>query len=70
MEHLFFKDGDYEAVGGFFIRNDLKKFFSQLRESGLNPVGLKVDEDDLILEVIVEKNQAYIDKYENNNDAT
>jgi hypothetical protein len=65
MEHTFFKDGDYEAVGGFYIRNDLKKFINTLKESGLNPVGLKVDDKSFNLEVIVERNEAYIDKYEN-----
>lgn len=64
MEHLFFKDGEYEAVGGFFVRNTLKEFFNTLKKEGLNPVGLKVDDESFNLEVIVEKNQAYIDKCE------
>ena len=25
-ELTFWKDGDYEAVGGYYIRNDLKTF--------------------------------------------
>lgn len=64
MEHTFFKDGEYEAVGGIFIRNDLKKFFQNLKNKGLNPVGLKVDDESFNLEIIVERNQAYIDMYE------
>lgn len=66
MEHIFFKDGDFEAVGGFYIRNDIKLFFNKLKETGLNPVGLKIDDESLNLEVIVERNQAYIDNYEKN----
>lgn len=69
MEHLFFKDGDYEAVGGIFVRNNIKEFFNTLKAKGLNPVGLKVDDESFNLEVIVEKNQAYIDNYEKNNNA-
>lgn len=65
MEHLFFKDGAYEAVGGFFVRNNIKEFFKSLQDKGLNPVGIKVDDESFNLEVIVEKNQAFIDNYEN-----
>jgi hypothetical protein len=63
MEHIFFKDGEYEAVGGFFIRNNLKEFFKILTDKGLNPIGLRIDES-LNLEVIVERNEAYINSYE------
>jgi len=54
-----------EATGGFFIRNDLKTFIDNLEENGLNPVGISYD-GTLNLEIIVERNQAFIDKYENN----
>lgn len=64
MEYLFFKDGEYEAVGGIFVRNDIKTFFNTLKDKGLNPVGIKIDDESFNLEVIVEKNQAYIDMYE------
>jgi ABC-type Fe3+-citrate transport system substrate-binding protein len=67
MEHIFWKDGDFEARGGIFVRSELRNFFDKLKESGLNPVGIKID-DTLNLEVIVERNQAYIDKYESTND--
>lgn len=40
------------AKGGYFIRNDLFKFIKMLRDSGLEPVGLKI-EDGWNLEVIV-----------------
>lgn len=47
------KDGfEGEAQGGYFIRNDLFKFIQKLRDSGLEPVGIKI-EDDWNLEVIV-----------------
>jgi hypothetical protein len=65
MEHIFFKDGDFQAMGGFYVRNNLKEFLNTLQAAGLNPVGLKVDDESFNLEVIVERNQAYIDKYEN-----
>ena len=54
-----------EAAGGFFIRNDLKNFIENLEENGLNPVGISYD-GTFNLEIIVEKNQVFIDKYENN----
>lgn len=41
------------AKGGYFVRNDLSKFFEKLRGAGLKPVGISVDES-LNLEVIVE----------------
>ena len=47
------KDGvDGVVQGGFFIRNDLFKFLRKLRESGYEPVGIKI-EDDWNLEVRV-----------------
>lgn len=64
MEHTFFKDGEYEAVGGFFVRSNLKEFFKTLKDKGLNPVGLKIDDESFNLEVMVEKNQAFIENFE------
>ena len=52
-ELTFWKDGDYEAVGGYYIRNDLKTFLQQLIDAGHEPVGIKVDMESLNLEVIV-----------------
>jgi hypothetical protein len=52
-EILFWKDGDYAANGGFFIRNNLKEFLQTLIDAGHEPVGIKVDMDSLNLEVIV-----------------
>lgn len=52
-EILFWKDGDYTAKGGYFVRNDLKTFLQTLRDNGLEPVGIKVDMDSFNLEVIV-----------------
>lgn len=50
---MLWKDGfEGEAKGGFFIRNDLFKFLRMLRESGYEPVGIKI-EDNWNLEVIV-----------------
>lgn len=57
MEHIFWKDGQYEATGGIFVRNNLKEFFQTLKTKGMNPVGLKIDDESFNLEVIVEKNQ-------------
>lgn len=51
----FWKDGDYNARGGYFIRNNLKEFFGKLIESGLEPVGLIVDLESFNLEVIVKE---------------
>lgn len=52
-EILFWKDGDYTAKGGYFVRNNLKDFLQTLKDSGLEPVGIKVDMDSFNLEVIV-----------------
>jgi hypothetical protein len=51
----FWKDGDYNARGGYFIRNNLKEFFNKLIENGLEPVGLIVDLESFNLEVIVKE---------------
>ena len=51
----FWKDGDYNARGGYFIRNNLKEFFGKLIDSGLEPVGLIVDLESFNLEVIVKE---------------
>ena len=50
---IFWKDGDYEAQGGFFIRNNLKEFFQTLIDAGHEPVRIKVDMESFNLEVIV-----------------
>ncbi len=64
MEHIFWKDGDFEGRGGIFIRNNLKEFFKKLQENGLNPIGLKIDIESFNLEVIVEYNECYRILYE------
>ena len=51
----FWKDGDYNARGGYFIRNNLKEFFGKLIDSGLEPGGLIVDLESFNLEVIVKE---------------
>jgi len=53
MEIMFWKDGDYTAKGGFYVRNNLKEFLNTLIEAGHEPVGIKVDLDSFNLEVIV-----------------
>jgi len=53
MELTFWKDGDYTAKGGFYVRNNLKEFLNTLIEAGHEPVGIKVDLDSFNLEVIV-----------------
>ena len=53
QEIYFFKDGDYDAQGGFFVRSDLKVFINKLIEAGYKPVGIKVDLDSFNLEVLV-----------------
>ncbi len=51
----FWKDGSYNARGGYFIRNNLKEFFGKLIESGLEPVGIIVDLESFNLEVVVKE---------------
>ena len=48
-------DFDGTAVGGYFIRNNLKEFISRLNETGRKVVGIKFD-GTFNLEVIVEAN--------------
>jgi hypothetical protein len=57
-EILFWKDGDYAARGGFFVRNNLKEFLKTLVDAGHEPVGIKVDMDSLNLEVIVKATES------------
>lgn len=52
-EITLWKDGDYVAKGGFFIRNNLKDFIKVLIDSGHEPVGIKIDSDSYNLEVMV-----------------
>jgi len=52
-EMIFWKDGDYDAVGGFFVRSELKTFINKLIEAGHEPVGIKIDLESFNLEVIV-----------------
>lgn len=52
-EIIFWKDGSYEAKGGFFVRNTLKEFLTRIIESGRDPVGIKIDLKSFDLEVLV-----------------
>lgn len=52
---FFWKDGNYEARGGIFVRNEIKTFFSQLIEKGIEPVGIVVDLESFNLEIIIKK---------------
>lgn len=51
------KDGEYGAKGGYFIRNNLKDFFQTLIDNGLEPVGIQVDMESYTLEVIVKHDE-------------
>jgi len=52
-ELIFFEQGfQGNAEGIYFIRNDLFKFFRKLRTSGLEPVGIKIN-DDWNMEIMV-----------------
>jgi hypothetical protein len=51
----FWKDGDYAAKGGYFVRSEIKTFLNKLVDSGLEPVGIIVDLESFNLEVIVKE---------------
>jgi hypothetical protein len=51
----FWKDGDYAARGGYFVRSEIKTFLNKLIENGLEPVGIIVDLESFNLEVIVKE---------------
>jgi len=51
----FWKDSEYNARGGYFIRSEIKTFLNKLIESGLEPVGIIADLDSFNLEVIVKE---------------
>jgi len=53
-EMIFWKDGDYDAQGGFFIKSELKTFINKLIEAGHKPVGIKIDLESFNVEVFVE----------------
>lgn len=52
------------AVGGYFVRNNLKQFIEKLNEHGRKVVGIKFD-GSFNLEVIVEANEEEKTKIEN-----
>lgn len=51
----FWKDGEYVAKGGYFVRSEIKTFFKKLLDVGLEPVGIIVDLESFNLEVIVKQ---------------
>jgi hypothetical protein len=53
-ELFFWKDGDYDAKGGYYIKNDLKVFINKLIEAGHNPVGIRIDLESFLVELFVE----------------
>ena len=53
----FWKDGEYAAEGGYFVRNNLKEFMQMIIDSGKEPVGVIVDLESFNLEVIVKVKQ-------------
>ena len=56
-ELMFWKDGDYDAQDGIFVRSDLSAFIKKLIKTGHEPVGIKIDLDSFNLEVIVKAKQ-------------
>ena len=53
-KQIFWLDGwEGRAKGGYYIRNNLKEFFSKLKEKGMKPVGIAYD-GSYNLEIIVE----------------
>jgi acyl CoA:acetate/3-ketoacid CoA transferase alpha subunit len=52
-EITFWKDGEYVAKGGYFIRNNIKEFINTLIESGYEPIGIKIDIESYNVEVMV-----------------
>lgn len=50
---IFWKDGDYEIEGTYFVNNDLKTFINKLIETGHEPVGIKIDQESFNLEILV-----------------
>lgn len=51
----FWVDGEYNARGGYYIRNNLKDFFKKLIDVGLEPVGVIVDMESYNVEVVVKQ---------------
>lgn len=51
----FWKDGEYNARGGYYIRNGIKDFLNMLIENNLEPVGIIVNLDEMNLEVVVKE---------------
>jgi hypothetical protein len=49
----FWKDGEYVAKGGFFVRNDIKQFINTLIDNGYEPVGIKIDTNSYNIEIMV-----------------
>ncbi len=67
MKTIYWIDGfsDGIAKGGFYIfAKSLPKFLIELKEQGLRPVGIEFnDEDEKLVNVILEINDAYREKY-------
>jgi hypothetical protein len=53
-EMIFWKDGDYDAQGGFYIKSEIKTFINKLIEAGHKPVGIKINLESFNVEVFVE----------------
>jgi hypothetical protein len=67
-DNIFWRDGNFnECIGGFHFRTDLKQLIDKCKAQGLNPVGIKLD-DEWGVEVIMERNKAYIEQYEKDKD--
>jgi predicted house-cleaning NTP pyrophosphatase (Maf/HAM1 superfamily) len=61
---IFWRDGNWgECVGGFHVKTSLKQFIDKCKETGLNVVGLKIN-DDSEIEIIVERDARYKSLYE------
>ena len=65
-EEIFWLDDfNGQARGGFFVRNSLIDFFKKCEEQGLKVVGIKKPTD-YNLELILERNEKYVEVYEQN----
>ena len=54
MDMFWLEGFEGKAKGGFFLRNDLFKFFEKCKTNNLKPVGIKID-DDWNLEIFIEE---------------
>lgn len=52
MVRVFWLDGEDQGQGGVYLRSELPPFLARMRARGMEPVAIRIEDDDLNMEIL------------------